>query len=88
MHDMLRLIPSIVPKCLKSCFASINFKLSIYKYLTDALRLLELAIWLTKITVQSYGDIDLVTTDMKMQCSTDSFTTMVTIIVPYVLSIL
>jgi hypothetical protein len=80
---MLRHIPSISPKVLDSYFESIDPKLSVYKNLEDAPTLLELAIWKSKIS-EINGPL---TTEMRMQCWTDSVM-MVTIIVPNILSFL
>ncbi len=84
IHGMLRHIPSISPKgSLNSYLDSIDSKLSVYKNLEDALTLLELAIWKSKLS-ETNGPR---TTKMRMQCHTDS-STMVIIIAPYVLSFL
>jgi hypothetical protein len=87
IHNMLGGIPSISPEYLDSYFCSIDSKLSVYKKLKDAPALLELAIWKSKITNQTDGNIDLLITDMKMECCIDSLS-MVEIIVPNVLSFL
>jgi len=89
IHEMLRRIPSISPNGLDSYFDSIDSKLSVYQNLEDAPMLLELAIWKSKIIEQLFDrDNGTLTVHMlKMQCCTDSVT-MVTIIVPNVLSFL
>jgi hypothetical protein len=85
--DMLQRTPSISPEGLDLYFCSINSKLCVYKKLKDAPALLELAIWKSKITVQTDGNNNLLTTDMKMECCVDSLL-MVEIIIPNVLSFL
>jgi len=89
IHGMLMHIPSICPglsrNCLDLYFDSIDSKLSIYENLNDAPTLLELAIWKSKITEQTNGNIDLLTDEMKMECRIDSISTVV-IIVPNVLT--
>jgi hypothetical protein len=84
---MLQHSPSTSPKGLYLYFCSINSKLCIYENLKDAPALLELAIWKSKITKQTEGNIDLLTTDMKLECCTNSLS-MVEIIIPNVLSFL
>jgi hypothetical protein len=81
IHDMPGGIPSISPEGLDSYFCSIDSKLSVYEMSKDAPALLELAILKSKITEQTDGNIDLLTTDMKMECCIDSLS-MVEIIVP------
>jgi hypothetical protein len=84
IHDMLRRVPC-VSTCMSLIFRDIDSKLEEYEDLKDAPMLLELAIWKTKITVHfGMNNDDLPSTDMKMQCCTDSVS-MVTIIVPNVL---
>ena len=89
IHGMLMHIPSICPglsrNCLDLYFDSIDSKLSVYENLNDAPTLLELAIWKSKITEQTNGNIDLLTDEMKMECRIDSISTVV-IIVPNVLT--
>ncbi len=88
IHEMLRGIPSISRfRDLYPYFDSIDSKLSVYEKLKYAPASLELAIWKSKIIEQTEGNIYLLTTDMKMQCRTDSLQK-VTIIVPNVLSFL
>ena len=78
IHGMLRRIPAISPNDLNDYFDSIDSKLSFYENLNDAPALLELAIWKSKITLN---------TNLKMECRSDSVA-MVIIIVPNVLSFL
>jgi hypothetical protein len=89
IHRMLMHIPSIFScfsrNCLDLYFDSIDSKLSVYENLNDAPTLLELAIWKSKITQQTNGNIDLLTDEMKMECRIDSISTVV-IIVPNVLT--
>ena len=68
-------------------FVSIESKLSFYENLKDAPILLELAIWKYNITERLERNDETLTVDMKMECRTDSVT-MVTIVVPNVLSFL
>jgi hypothetical protein len=82
IHGMLRCIPTISPMRV-NYFDSIDSKLSVYENFEDAPMLLELAIWILKITQQLDWNND----SMKMQCHTDSLS-MVSIIVPNVLSFL
>ncbi len=84
---MLSCIPSTSPEGLDSFYDSIKSKLSVYENLKDAPMLLELAIWKSKLTKQSDQNNDLLTIKMRMQCRTDSVT-MVTVVVPNVLSFL
>ena len=51
------------------------------------MRLLQLAIWKSKITEQTNGDIDLLNAHMKIECRIDSMS-MIGIIVPNVLAFL
>jgi hypothetical protein len=64
----------------------IDAKQTIYENLKDTPALLELAIWKLEIT-EPIGSNALLTTEMKMRLRTDSIT-MVSIIVPNVLSFL
>ncbi len=82
---MLRSIPSISPKGLDSYFDSIDSKHSEYKNLEDTPTMLELAIWKSKIAEQCGPNNDLLTSERKVECRTDSVT-MVFIIVPNVLA--
>ncbi len=84
IYDMLRCIPSI------PTIDSIEAKLSLNKNLEETPALLEMAIWKSIITKQLVfgGSNGNLTYDiLKMQCCAD-FLTMVTIIVPNVLSFL
>jgi hypothetical protein len=84
IHDMLRCIPSISPQgSLDSYFDFIDSKVSDFENLEDALTLLELAIWKSKLS-EINGPL---TRGMRIQCHTDSVT-MVTIIVPNIHSFL
>ncbi len=65
----------------------IDSKLTFYEKLNDAAALLELAIWKSNIIKHCGQNIDLLTTETKVQCRDDS-DTMITIIVPNVLSFL
>ena len=91
IQGMLMHIPSIFPGFSRNCldrdlyFISIDSKLSVYKNLNDVPTLLELAIWKSKITQQTNGNINLLTDEMKMECRIDSIS-MVVIIVPNVLT--
>jgi hypothetical protein len=87
IYGMLNCIPSISKDGLWSYFDSISCQLFVYEILKDALVLLELAIWRSKITEQSGQKNDHLTTEMKMQCRADSVS-MVNIIVPNVMSFL
>ena len=78
---MLKRIPTILAKGLKSFFASINTRLTLYESLKDLPALLELIIWKSKTIHQSSPSNTLLTTEMKMQFDSDSVT-MVNIIVP------
>ena len=51
------------------------------------MRLLQLAIWKSKITEQTNGDIDLLNAHMKIECRIDSMS-MIGIIIPNVLAFL
>ena len=84
---MLNLIPTIRTKGLKSFFASINTRLTLYESLKDSPALLELVIRELKSIDQSSPSNTLLTTEMKMQCRFDSIT-MVNIIVLVVMSFL
>ena len=84
---MLNLIPTIRAKGLKSFFASINTRLTLYESLKDSPALLELVIRELKSIDQSSPSNTFLTTEMKMQCRFDSIT-MVNIIVPVVMSFL
>jgi hypothetical protein len=84
IYDMLRRIPTIRPKGMKSFFITINSQLSFYEDLKGSLALLELAIWKSKITEQFGRSNIFLTTEMKMRCRTESFT-MINIIVPNVM---
>jgi hypothetical protein len=64
---MLECIPSISPKELNPHFCSIDSKLSA----CEGLAMFELAIWKSKITEQTDGNINLLTLDMKMRCRND-----------------
>jgi hypothetical protein len=81
---MMRRIPTIQPKGMKSFFASINSRLSFYEDLNCSLASLELAIWKLKITKQFGRRNILLTTEIKMQCCTESIT-MVNTIFPNVM---
>ena len=83
---MLKHIPTLHPKGMNSFFDSIESRLTLYENLKDTPALLELAIWKSKITEQHGCNIHL-TTEMKIQCRTDSLT-MVNITVPNVMSFL
>jgi len=91
IHGMLMHIPSIFPGFSRTCldrdlyFISIDSKLSVYKNLNYVPTLLELAIWKSKITQQTNGNINPLTDEMKMECRIDSISTVV-IIVPNVLT--
>ena len=87
IHDMLGGIPSISSEGLDAYFRSIDSKLSVYDKLKDAPKLLELAIWKSKIIERTDRNTDLLDADMKIECRTDSLS-MVAIIVPNVLSFL
>jgi hypothetical protein len=88
IFDMLRRIPTISKvKSVQSFFASIDSKLSFYEGLMDSSALLELLIWKSKIIDGFSLSNTLLTTEMKMQCRTDSIM-MVNIIVPNVMSFL
>lgn len=89
IQEKLRQISSLSREDLIYYFDSINYKLLVYENVKDALALLELAIWKSKITEQLYDrKNDNHTVDMlKMLCRTDSLT-MVNIIVPNVFSFL
>ncbi len=89
IHGMLSLIPLISKQGLKSYFDSIDIKLSAYKNLEDAPMLLELALWKSKFIEQMFdSNNDTITVGMlKQPCHTKSIT-MVSIVVPNVLSFL
>jgi hypothetical protein len=87
IYDMLRRIPTIGAKGMKSFFASIDSRLSLYQDLKDSPSLLELVLWKSKIIDQFSPSDTLLTTAMKMQCRTDSIR-MVNIIVPNVMTFL
>jgi hypothetical protein len=84
IHGMLSRIPVIPPRALNSYFDSIDAKLSTYERFEDTPMVLELAIWKSKIVDQYDGNLDYLTTKMKVQCRTDSLV-MVNIIVQNVL---
>jgi hypothetical protein len=84
---MLRRIPTITPRHETWYFDSIDSKLSVYESVKDLPMLLELAIWKVKITDQNDCFNTTFTIGTKMRCRTDTIT-MVTIIVPNVLSFL
>jgi hypothetical protein len=87
VHGMLRRIPSIPTQGLNAYFHSIDSKLIFYENLKDAIALLELAIWKSKITEQLGQNSELLTAEMKMLCRIDSVST-ATIILPNVLTFL
>jgi hypothetical protein len=87
MHGMLRRIPLISSNRVNSYLDFIDSKLSICENLEYAPMLLELAILKSKITEQFDRKNGFLTVDMKMQYRLD-FATMVSIMVPYVLSFL
>jgi hypothetical protein len=87
IHNILGGITSTSPKGLDSYFCSITSKLSVYEKLKDAPALLELASWKWKITELTDGNINLLTTDMRMECHIDSLS-IVEIIITNVLSFL
>ena len=72
---------------MNSFLVSIHSRLSSYENLKDSPALLVFAIWKSKITEQFVSSNLLLTTQMKMQCRTDSVT-MVNIIVSNVMSFL
>jgi hypothetical protein len=87
IYRKLRHIPTIRAKGMESLFDSIDSRLSLYESLEDLPALLELVIWKSIITDQfSPSNIPL-TTEMKMQCRTDSIG-MISIIVPNVMTFL
>ena len=87
IHGMLLRIPSISNHGLDSYLHSIDSKLSAYENFIDTSTWLNLAIWKSKITEQTEGNIDLLTPNKKMECRIDSLS-MVEIIVPNVHSFL
>ena len=87
IHGMLLRIPSVSNHGLDSYLHSINFKLFVYENFIDTSTLLNLAIWKSKITEQTKGNIDLLTPNKKMKCRINSLS-MVEIIVPNVHSFL
>jgi len=88
IYDMLRRIPSVFLDDYEAYFDSIHSKLLEYEHLEKSPMLLELAIWKVKIAEQTDGNNVLVlAADTKEQCRTDSLT-MVSIVVPKVLSFL
>ena len=80
---MLGRIPSTSPKELNDHFNSINSKLSAYK----GTKMLELAIWKSKIEEQTNEAVDVLNADMKMEWCINSLWK-VDFIVPIVLSFL
>jgi hypothetical protein len=87
IHKMLRHIPSISTKGLDFYFDSIDSKVFEYRNLVDTPTMLVLAIWKSKIAKQCGPNNDLLTSEVKVQCRSDSVT-MVIIIVQNVLAFL
>ena len=87
LYSKLRRVPTIRAKGMESLFDSIDSRLSLYESLEDLPALLELVIWKSIITDQSSPSNIPLTTEMKMQCRTDSIS-MVNIIVPNVMTFL
>jgi cobalamin biosynthesis protein CobT len=87
IHGMIKRIPLISRKSMKSYFDSIDSKLVHYEHLKNAFMLLELAIWKSKISERFGQNVDSLTIEMKLQCRTDSLS-MVNKIVPFVLPFL
>jgi hypothetical protein len=86
IHGMLERIHYITRKRYNAHFDSIDSKLSAYEAKLSAYEgstMLELAIWKSEIVVQTDGNINLLTPDMKIGCRI-----VVDIIVPNVLSFL
>ena len=70
---MLSFIPKIhSTKGMKSFFANIDTRLTLYEDLKDTPALLELAIWKSKIIERLHRTDILLTTEMKMRCRTES----------------
>ena len=85
IHGMPLSIPFIHPNIMTAYIDCIDFKLSVYENLKDTPSMLELAIWKSKIDEQCGRNNDLLTTEMKMQCRTNSIT-MNQIVVPDVMN--
>ena len=87
IHGMIKRIPLISRKGVKSYFDLINSKLDLYEHLKNVFMLLELAIWKSKISEQFGQNVNSLTTEMKLQCRADSLS-MVNKIVSFVLPFL
>ncbi len=89
IREMLTRIPLLLHRDVDCYFDSIESKLSVYEdlELDEVPKLLELAIWKSKITENFDGMTSTLTVDMKMQCRIESLS-MVAIIGPNVFSFL
>jgi hypothetical protein len=84
IHGMIRDIPSVTFVALDDYFNTINSELAFYK-LHDAITVLELAIWKSKISEQYGRDMDNVSAMAKLQCRVECGAC---VIIPNVLSFL